>query len=111
MAVNFNGDIPDNINPLSVLPFKLPIKFFLDIGTYSEAWQDNAETGKFLYDAGLQLSLFNQGVNIYFPLLYSKTYKDYYKSTLGEKWFWKTVSFNINLSVLHPSKIFRDLPL
>ncbi len=111
MAVNFNGDIPDNINPLNALPFKVPIKFFFDIGTYSEAWKDNAETGRFLYDAGLQLSLFNSGLNIYFPLLYSKAYSDYFKSTLGEKRFWKTVSFNINLSVLQPSKIFRDLPL
>jgi hypothetical protein len=111
MAVNFCGDIPKQINPLNVLPFKLPVKFFLDVGTYSEAWKDQPSTGRFLYDAGLQLSLLRSGVNIYFPLLYSKVYSDYFKSSLGDKHFWKTVSFDINLSVLQPSKLARELPL
>jgi len=111
MAVNFCGDIPKQINPLNVLPFKVPVKFFLDIGTYSEAWKDQPATGRFLYDAGLQLSLLRSGINIYFPLLYSKVYSDYFKSTLGDKHFWKTVSFDINLSVLQPSKLIREIPL
>jgi hypothetical protein len=111
MAINFCGDIPKQINPFNVLPFKLPVKFFLDIGTYSEAWKDQPSTGRFLYDAGLQLSLLKSGINIYFPLLYSKVYSDYFKSTLGDKHFWKTVSFDINLSVLQPSKLMRELPL
>jgi hypothetical protein len=111
MAVNFSGDIPKQINPLNALPFKLPVKFFIDIGTYSDAWKDQPATGRFLYDAGLQLSLFKSGINIYFPLLYSKVYSDYFKSTWGDKHFWKTVSFDINLSVLQPSKLMRELPL
>ncbi len=112
MALNVSGDIPEQVNPFNVLPFHLPVKFFLDIGTYSEAWKDdNSGTGKFLYDAGLQLSLFRSGINIYFPLLYSKVYSDYFKSDLGDHRFWKTVSFDINLSVLDPSKLDRDLPL
>lgn len=111
MAVNFCGDIPKQINPFNVLPFKIPVKFFLDVGTYSEAWKDEPSTGRFLYDAGLQLSLLKSAVNIYFPLLYSKVYSDYFKSTLGDKHFWKTVSFDINLSVLQPSKLVRELPL
>lgn len=110
-ALNISGDIPKQINPLNALPFKVPVKFFLDIGTYSEAWKDEPATGKFLYDAGLQLSVFKSGINIYFPLLYSKVYSDYFKSTLGDKRFWKTVSFNINLSVLQPNNLMRDLPL
>jgi len=111
MALNFSGNIPDKYNPLSILPVAIPLKFFFDIGTYSEAWQDNAASGRFVYDAGLQLSLLKDGINIYFPLLYSKVYGDYYKSTLGDKRFWKTVSFNINLSALRPNNISRELPL
>ncbi|MEP7317582.1 MAG: hypothetical protein ABI921_02540, partial [Panacibacter sp.] len=111
MAVNFTGDIPDNINPLNVLPFKLPLKFFFDIGTYSEAWRDNPATGRFLYDAGLQLSLPGNIATIYLPLIYSKAYGDYFKSSLGEKRFWKTVTFSINLSALQPVKLIHDLPL
>lgn len=111
MALNISGNIPDKYNPLSILPIAIPLKFFFDIGTYSEAWQDNAASGRFVYDAGLQLSLLKDGINVYFPLLYSKVYGDYYKSTLGDKRFWKTVSFNINLSALRPNNISRELPL
>ena len=111
MALNFSGDIPDKINPLNVLPFKLPIKFFVDFGTYSEAWKDNPPSGRFIYDAGLQVSLPGNIATIYFPLLYSKVYSDYFKSTLGEKRFGKTISFSINLSAFQLSKLNRDLPL
>ena len=111
IALNVSGNIPKQINPFNALPFKVPVKFFLDVGTYSEAWEDEPATGKFLYDAGLQFSLFKSGINIYFPMLYSKVYSDYFKSTLGDKRFWKTVSFNINLTVLQPNNLMRELPL
>jgi len=58
VAANFTSTIPNVINPLAILPFKLPLKIFVDIGTYAEAWKKNAATGRFVYDAGLQLSLF-----------------------------------------------------
>jgi Peptidase family M1 domain len=111
MALNLSGNIPDKLNPLQVLPFKIPLHFFIDIGTYAEAWKDNPATGRFLYDAGLQLPLFKSLVNVYFPLIYSKVYGDYFKSTLGEKRFWKTVSFSVNLDKLKLNKISRDIPL
>lgn len=111
LAINLSGDIPDKVNPLNALPFKLPIKLFLDIGTYSEAWQnDDAATNKILYDAGLQLSLFKGGLNVYVPLLYSKVYSDYFKSYLGEKRFAKNISFNINLNVFQLSKLSSTIP-
>ncbi len=111
MALNISGNIPDKFNPLQVLPFKIPLYFFVDIGTYAEAWKDNPASGRFLYDAGLQLPLFKSLVNIYFPIIYSKVYGDYFKSTLGEKRFWKTVSFSFNLDKLKLNKISRDIPL
>ncbi len=111
IALNLSGDIPDEVNPLKVLPVKLPVKFFIDVGTSAEAWNDNASTGRFLYDAGLQFSPFKSLINIYFPLLYSRVYSDYFKSTLGEKRFWKTVSFNINLNVFQLNKLSKDIPL
>ncbi|MEO9210941.1 MAG: M1 family metallopeptidase, partial [Ginsengibacter sp.] len=78
-SLNLKTDIPNKLNPLQVLPFKIPLKLFLDVGTYADAWQKNAPTGKFIYDAGLQISLFHDIVNIYMPLLYSKVYSDYFK--------------------------------
>lgn len=109
-AVNISGDIPENINPLNALPFKLPIKFFFDLGTYSEAWKNDETSNKFLYDAGLQVSLFSNGLNIYFPLLYSKVYNDYFKSYLGNNRFEKNISFNINLDVFKLNKLNADIP-
>src|SRR5207253_5957421 len=38
MSANMSSDLPDNINPLSILPVKIPLKIFADVGTYAEAW-------------------------------------------------------------------------
>jgi hypothetical protein len=110
IAANLTSTIPAAINPLSALPFKLPVKIFLDFGTYAEAWKKNAETGKFIYDAGLQLSLFRNIVNIYIPVLYSKVYKDYIKSTIIEKRFWKNISFSIDIQNINLKKLVPQVP-
>jgi hypothetical protein len=109
-AINLTTSIPDNINPLQVLPIKIPLKIFVDIGTYSEAWDKNATGDKFLFDAGLQIPLFKETINIYLPLLYSKVYKDYIKSTLEQKnRFLRTISFSINIAGLNLGKLNRNL--
>ncbi|MEP7237195.1 MAG: M1 family metallopeptidase, partial [Ferruginibacter sp.] len=109
-AANFTTTIPNSVNPLAVLPFKLPLRIFVDIGTYAEAWKKNAETGRFIYDAGLQLSLFKNTVNIYFPLVYSKVYKDYFKSTILEKRFLKNIAFSIDLQNVSLKKLVPQIP-
>ncbi|MGV3768201.1 MAG: M1 family metallopeptidase [Chitinophagaceae bacterium] len=105
-ALNLVTDVPPKLNPLQVLPVKIPLKLFLDIGTYAEAWdpQTPESEARFLYDAGLQFSLFREALNIYVPLFYSKVYRDYFNSTLGDKKFWKTISFSIQLDALQPRK-------
>jgi hypothetical protein len=110
VALNFTSTIPKIINPLAVLPFKLPIKVFVDIGTYAEAWKKNALTGRFVYDAGLQFSLFKNTVNIYVPLLYSKEYKDYFKSTITEKRFLKNIAFSIDMQNINLKKLVPQIP-
>ncbi len=113
VAANFTSPIPRAINPLSVLPFDLPVKMFLDIGTYAGAWKKNAETGRFIYDAGLQLSLFRNVLNIYVPLLYSKVYKDYIKSTsteTGFKRFAKNISFSIDIQNINLKRLIPQIP-
>jgi len=109
-AANFTTTIPKAINPLSVLPFKLPIKAFLDIGTYADAWKKNAATGRFVYDAGLQLSLFKNVLNIYVPLFYSKVYKDYFKSTILETRFLKNIAFSVDLQNINLKKLVPQIP-
>ncbi|MGN6605122.1 MAG: M1 family metallopeptidase [Ginsengibacter sp.] len=108
-ALNLTSDLPKDIDPFKGLTKESPLKLFLDIGTYAEAWQKNANTGRFLYDAGVQISLYKNLVNVYLPVLYSKVYRDYYKSTLGNNRFWKTVSFSIDIQHFRLNK-FINLP-
>jgi hypothetical protein len=105
-AINFTTDLPKSINPLRILPVNIPVKLFLDIGTYAAAWQSQAPTGKFIFDAGLQLSLFKGTVNVYMPLLYSKVYSDYFKSTLPDKRFLRNISFSIDVQHWSIRKLF-----
>jgi hypothetical protein len=110
-AINLVTDIPDKINILNALPIKIPVRIFVDIGTYAEAWKKSSTTGRFLYDAGFQLSLFKNVLNIYVPVVYSKVYGDYFKSTITEKRFQRNISFSIDLQQLKFSKLFPQAGL
>ena len=96
-ALNFNSTVPDKINPLSVLPIKIPLHVFMDIGTYAEAWDKNSDNDHFLYDIGFHIPLLDGVVNVYIPIVYNKVYSDYYKSTYSKNRFLKAISFSIDL--------------
>ena len=108
-AINLTTGIPKNINPLQLLPIKIPLKVFADIGTYAEAWKKNPPTGRFIYDAGIQISILGDLINVYLPVLYSKVYSDYFKSTITEKRFLKNISFSIDLQKVDHLKINNHL--
>lgn len=110
MALNLVSDIPRQINILDALPIKIPLKFYLDIGTYAEAWDKNFEGSRILYNAGLQLPLLKNTIQVYFPILYSKVYRDYFTSTLPGKKFWNTISFSIDIQQLKFNKLDKNLP-
>ncbi|MES1249827.1 MAG: hypothetical protein ABUL46_04040, partial [Chitinophaga rupis] len=94
-ALNLNSTLP-----ASIVPPWLPLKVFLDIGTYAEAWQQNSQTSRFLYTAGLQLSLFHNIVTLYAPLIYSSDFRDQLKTLPDQNTFWKKLSFSIELQNL-----------
>lgn len=109
-AINFSTTIPDRINPLALLPVKIPLKVFVDIGTVAEAWDRNANEDRFLFDAGLQIPILQETINIYIPLLYSRVFKDYVQSYLPEKKrFFRTISFSIDISNFNLRKLDRHL--
>ncbi len=111
-AANFSTTIPPGINPLSILPVKIPLKIFFDIGTYAEAWKNKTANDRFLYDAGLQISFCRDLINIYVPLIYSSVYKDYIQSVIEKQGrFWKKISFSIDISNFSFRKIERNLAL
>ena len=110
-AINLNADIPDRYNPLSLLPVKIPLKLFADIGSYAEAWDEENEYGRILFDAGLQVSLFSDIVNIYLPFIMSKPFRNYNQSILGDKKFGKSISFSIDIQKVSSRKMLAKLGL
>jgi hypothetical protein len=95
-ATNWNTTIPKSILPI-------PLKLFVDIGTYAEAWDKNATGSRFLYVGGLQLSLMKNIVNIYAPLVYSNEFKEYIKvDKLG---FFDRITFSIDIQNISVKKL------
>jgi hypothetical protein len=91
-AMSFNTSLPKNIFPIAI-----PLKLFLDVGTFSEAWKSDPQTSKFLYVGGLQLSLIKNIVNIYAPLIYSSDFKTYLKTLPEQNKFGKKITFSIDI--------------
>jgi len=105
-ALNFTSSLPHGF-----LPPQIPLKIFLDIGSYSDAWHANAPTSKFLYTAGLQLSLFHDLLNVYAPLFYSSDFRNSLKTVPEENTFLKKLSFSIDLQNLLRLPPFDKFPL
>lgn len=86
----------------------LPIQLFLDLGYSVDKviMPDNFLPGKqFHYDFGFNISLFDEAVEVYFPLLMSENYKTYYKSNLPK--FGQRITFNIDIQKLNFHKILK----
>jgi len=105
-TLNFTMDIPDRFNPLAIFPIKIPLKIFTDIGTFNEVWKKESNEPRFLYDAGVQVSLFQNMLNIYVPLFYSNVYKDYFSSHPNNN-FWQRISFSIDFQNARLRKILN----
>jgi len=103
-ALNFNTTLPNHL-----FPVKIPVKIFFDVGTYAEAWKTNALTSRFLYVGGVQLSLFKNIINIYFPLIYSSDFRDQLKTIPEQNTFWKRITFSIDVQNFDTKKLFRNI--
>lgn len=90
------------LNLNSTLHPKLPVKVFADVGTHGEAWVRESNQPRLLFDAGLQLSLLKNTINVYVPLLYSNVYRDYFQMYTT---FWQRVSFSVDLQSINFSKM------
>lgn len=96
-------------NFTSTIHPKLPVKLFFDAGTSSNAWESESDEPRLLFDAGVQLSLFKDILNIYVPVIYSKVYRDYFRSTPGNN-FWQRISFSIDIQHINFKKFHPLLP-
>ena len=104
-AINLNSTLPK-----ALFPLKIPLRVFLDVGTYAEAWQKDAVTNKLLYIGGLQLSLFKDVLNIYAPLIYSKIYKTTLKTDPDQNKFLKRITFSIDIQNINLKKLIPQVP-
>jgi hypothetical protein len=103
-AVNVNTTLPEKL-----FPFKMPLKIFLDMGTFAEAWDKNGAKQRILYTGGLQLSLLKNALNIYMPLFYSKAFKEQLLTDKEANKLSKKITFSINLQQLKIAKFFPQL--
>jgi hypothetical protein len=110
-AMNLNSSVPTKLNPLSILPFKVPLHVFADIGTYAEAWEPESGTNRILFDLGLHIPLFKETINLYFPIIYSQAFTDYAKSMYPKNRLSKTMTFSINLHYKDVKRLNQQLGL
>jgi hypothetical protein len=97
-AVNITTDIP-----------KLPLRLFLDIGTFTNAAKLNPSGQKILYDGGVELALPYDVISVYFPVILSKDFKDYMKSMYGNKVFVNSIVFRMDLNKINWMKLSNAL--
>ena len=105
-AVNLEFDIPDAYNPLSILPFNVPLKVFADVGTSASPWRPSSENSRFLYSIGLHLPV-AKALKIYFPLLQSNDFKEPNNvndpNRPGGASLWqRRLSFTLDLNAIKP---------
>lgn len=101
MAFNLKLDFPIKY---------VPIKLFFDMAySYNKKYGNGAPLPlkSFEYDAGLMFSFFDEGFEIYLPLLVSKDYKTYYKSNAPK--FGQRISFLLDLHKIELHKKIRDM--
>ncbi len=94
------------INLKTSIPGRLPICFFVDLGTYSGAGAING-FGTVMYDAGFELSIISDVFNIYFPIFMSDEIKR--ELAINTKNFSQTIRFELNLSTLNPFTFIRNI--
>ena len=104
-SLNFATTLPNHL-----FPVKLPIKIFFDVGTYAEAWNSSAQTSRFLYVGGFELSLFGDILNVYAPIIYSSDFADQLKTNPQQNTFWKKITFSINTQNFNFKKISKYIP-
>jgi Peptidase family M1 domain len=104
-SINLTSTLPPKI-----VPQWLPLKLFLDVGTYAAAWQSNPTTSHFLYVGGLELSLLHDIFRIYAPLAYSSDFSNQLKSVPGQNGFFHKISFSIDFENIPFRQLFGYTP-
>ncbi len=96
------------LNLKSSIPGRLPIRFFVDLGTFAKA-ADILGGDEFMYDAGVELSVIPDVLNIYFPVFMSAQIKK--EQEINKKTYFESVRFELNFNRLNPFTYLRNMTL
>jgi hypothetical protein len=91
-SMNLNTTLPGKL-----YSEKFPVKLFLDVGTYAGVWKKDSPDSRFLYVAGVQISVLKDLLNVYVPIMYSKKFRDNLSSVPEENKLLKKISFSIDI--------------
>jgi len=115
-----NVDRSDNwmatVNLKTDLPLKAwPIRLFLDAGLIPNAdpSASHSSSTTLLYDGGLEVHVYKDVVNVYFPIIMSSDFQNYLKNSFGMKnVFARSISFNFDLQRINwlrsPTSILKS---
>lgn len=95
------------VNLKTSLPGRLPLKLYLDIGTFANASSFYPEKNPLIYNGGVQLTLIPEILNIYFPVVMSNQLSRIFE--LNNITYSQLISFELNLNKLNPFNLVRDL--
>ena len=93
------------LNLKSDLPFKLPIKPYLDLAVLNDTAPTASSDFNFFYNAGLAIDLFDGMLGVYFPLLGTAALMNQQPN------FGSRISFNIDLNRLNGFEAMRNISL
>jgi hypothetical protein len=95
------------VNLKAALPVKIPIGFFADFGTYSDAKNIFPGSNTIPFDAGVILSIIPNMFEIYFPLVMSGDMKE--NSNLINETYLQKIRFTLSLEKLSLLKLVRGI--
>ncbi len=85
-AINIKTDLPLGA---------LPVRLYLDAGTYANAARINPSGNRFLYSAGLELHALRDIFLVHVPLVLCQDYNDYLKSIYPDNQFAHSITFSV----------------
>ena len=94
-----------SMNLKASLPIKVPINIFADLGFFEN--QSVASKTSFVFDAGIQISIFRNICDIYLPLLCSENIKNAYG--YSDLKFVEKIRFTFNLNQINPFKQIKNI--
>ena len=115
LALNLKADLPQR------LPLGIPLKPWFDIGYFDDATplgEDRPKSEQLLWSGGLMLEFLDGRLEIYFPLINSKTLKDRYfeagggsnnSAIFGGGNYTKWISWSIRLGNAEPAEILESI--